>query len=329
MYSIVFSLSPEGISISEELHKRQPKRNKGKSIIDFPSSYCVLDIETTGLNPAYDEIIEVGALKIKDNQVIDKFQSLVQPDDLEDFDPFIEDLTGITREMLADAPFIEDVLPRFLQFLSDSVIIGYNVNFDINFIYDNTKTLLGRDFQNNYVDVLRIARRVHPTLEHHRLKDMIELHNISVDKEHRALSDCYSTQAVFLALQDRIKDDSTLEEFASNQKRKYCLDARDIVGDPSKFNADCPLYHKTCVFTGKLDNLTRKEAMQIVADLGGYVGNNVTKETNYLILGNYDYVANVKNGKSAKFKKAEKLKLSGQDIEIIPESVFYDMINFD
>lgn len=72
--------------------------------------------------------------------------------------------------------------------------------------------------------------------------------------------------------------------------------------------------------------MPRKNAMQIVADLGGINGDNVTKKTNFLILGNNDYCKSIKDGKSSKQKKAEKLKLSGQDIEIIPESVFYDLI---
>lgn len=73
--------------------------------------------------------------------------------------------------------------------------------------------------------------------------------------------------------------------------------------------------------------MVRKEAMQIVADLGGKNADNVTKKTNYLILGNNDYCKSIKDGKSSKQKKAEKLKLDGYDIEIIPENVFYDIIS--
>ena len=72
--------------------------------------------------------------------------------------------------------------------------------------------------------------------------------------------------------------------------------------------------------------MTRKTAMQMVVDLGGLVGNSVTKKTNYLILGNNDYCSSIKDGKSSKQKKAESLKLSGNDIEIISENVFYDML---
>ena len=82
----------------------------------------------------------------------------------------------------------------------------------------------------------------------------------------------------------------------------------------------------TCVFTGTLEKMTRREAMQAVVDVGGSVGDNVTKDTNFLILGNNDYCKTIKDGKSTKQKKAEALMLKGNDIAIIPENVFYEML---
>ena len=113
------------------------------------------------------------------------------------------------------------------------------------------------------------------------------------------------------------------------KKRKtysHGVHAKDIQSNNVEFDVTHPLYGKVCVFTGVLEKMPRKNAMQIVADLGGINGDNVTKKTNFLILGNNDYCKSIKDGKSSKQKKAEKLKLSGQDIEIIPESVFYDLI---
>ncbi|PTJ09351.1 BRCT domain-containing protein, partial [Staphylococcus simulans] len=87
------------------------------------------------------------------------------------------------------------------------------------------------------------------------------------------------------------------------------------------------LYDKVCVLTGKLEYMTRKEAMQTIADIGGINANGVTKKTNYLILGNFDYSTNVKGNKSAKLRKAEKYILEGQDLQILSENVFYDLIS--
>lgn len=108
---------------------------KGKSLIEIPNKYIAFDIETTGLDPMYDEIIEIGAIKIEDGKEIETFSTLIKPE--YEIDEFITELTGITNEMVMDAPKINEVLPKFMDFIKDSIILGYNVNFDINFIYDN------------------------------------------------------------------------------------------------------------------------------------------------------------------------------------------------
>ena len=114
--------------------------------------------------------------------------------------------------------------------------------------------------------------------------------------------------------------------FEASHKTKP-VNAKDITTDNTDFDETHPLFGKLCVFTGTLEKMTRKDAMQIVVDFGGQVGNSVTKKTNYLILGNNDYCSSIKDGKSSKQKKAESLKLAGNDIEIISENVFYDMIS--
>ena len=106
----------------------------------------------------------------------------------------------------------------------------------------------------------------------------------------------------------------------------HSVKAADIQGDAQKIDEDSPIFGCACVFTGKLEKFTRAEAMQIVADLGGINQDGVTKTTRYLILGNNDYCASIKDGKSNKQKKAEKLALEGTGIEILPETAFYDML---
>ena len=108
---------------------------------------------------------------------------------------------------------------------------------------------------------------------------------------------------------------------------EHRIKAKDISSDCNDFDMNNPIFDKECVFTGKLDKMTRKEAMQIVADLGGKNRDSVTKETNYLILGNNDYCKSITDGKSSKQKKAESYKLKGQDIEILSEDVFYEIID--
>ena len=107
---------------------------KGSSILEFPSSYVVIDVETTGLDPVRDSLIEVAALKIQDFQMVDSYSSLINPGIL--ISSFITELTGISNEQLSAAPEPVEVLDALKRFIGTDVVVEHNVNFDINFIYD-------------------------------------------------------------------------------------------------------------------------------------------------------------------------------------------------
>lgn len=306
---------------------------KGSSIFEIPDDYVVIDIETTGLSPEYDSIIEVAAIKYASGKEIDRFSSLIRPQENDDglyIDDFISNLTGITNEMLASADDASSVLPKYNEFIGDYTLIGHNVNFDINFLYDNFNLYLSKPLKNNFIDTMRISRNLHPEETHHRLKDLTKKYSIPRLNEHRALEDCIMTHSVLCSLLNEISTlYSSYNSFLSlinERHKKKTLKSSDICTDKTEFDVSHPLYQKVCVFTGTLEKMIRREAMQLVVDHGGINGDSVTKKTNYLILGNNDYCKSIKDGKSSKQKKAEKLKLEGLDIEIISENVFYDMI---
>ncbi len=135
---------------------------RGLSYIDFPADYCLVDIETTGLIPANDDIIEIGAVMCSGGEISGQFQTLVKPQCRNGIfvDSFIQNLTGITNEMLSDAPEAQTALANFAEFLGGSVIVGYNVSFDVNFLYDGFMKYLKHPLTNNFIDVLRISRRL-------------------------------------------------------------------------------------------------------------------------------------------------------------------------
>ena len=322
------------------------RESKGRSIIAFPDTYCVIDVETTGRSPQWDHIIEVAALKVSDGQEVGRFSSLIQPPSMPGgtyVDDFITALTGITDEMLESAPFAPDVLAEFASFVGDTPVVGHYVGFDINFLYDSFDRYLDRPFSNDYIDTLRVARKLHPEMSHHRLADLVDHFGVTHNKVHRAMGDVEATAECFAHLKDEALEHHGSEErfqelFGSVRKRRrsvpegwktggsHSVNAADIQGDAQKIDEDSPIFGCACVFTGKLEKFTRSEAMQIVADLGGINQDGVTKTTRYLILGNNDYCASIKDGKSNKQKKAEKLALKGTGIEILPESAFYDML---
>lgn len=308
------------------------RESKGRSIVSFPDTYCVIDTETTGRSPQWDHIIEVAAVKISDGQEVGRFSSLIQPPSMPGgtyVDDFIEALTGITDEMLAGAPFAPDVLEEFATFVEDAPVVGHCVSFDIDFLYDSFDRYLDRPFSNDYIDTLRLARKLHPEMSHHRLADLVRLFDVAHNDAHRAMGDVEVTAECFA----RLKAEA-LERYGSEgefQKAfqlggSHSVKAADIQGDAQKIDEDSPIFGCACVFTGKLEKFTRAEAMQIVADLGGINQDGVTKTTRYLVLGNNDYCSAIKDGKSNKQKKAEKWALKGSGIEILPETAFYDML---
>ena len=306
---------------------KSDRTEKGKSIIAFPDDFTVIDLETTGLSPEWDEIIEVAAIRVRNKKIVENFSSLVKPSF--EIDEFITDLTGITNEMLTDAPAPEIVLPLLRDFIGTDPVVGHNVSFDVNFLYDGFNSILGIPFQNDFIDTRRISRKALPDLEHHRLIDIAKALEIVPKAQHRSLADSETALSCFLSLRERIEKDPGIDEFVNSFRKKHynTLDLRTIKAETSDFDETHPLFGKHCVFTGTLSTMTRSEAAQAVVNLGGSCENGITKNTNFLIVGSLEYSSNIKNGKSNKQKKAEAYKLKGLDIETIPETVFLDLIS--
>ena len=167
----------------------------GDAVIGFPEDYTVLDLETTGLNPSTDLIIEFAAIKIRKGNIVDTFQSLCDPGF--PIPPQIEMITGISSEMVRFCPNPRSVLPDFLDFIGDDFVVGHNVLFDVRFIAASNG-----DFKNPYIDTMKIFRKLHPNLLHHRLSDMVDYYNQRNESAHRALSDCFATQSCFQCMKD-------------------------------------------------------------------------------------------------------------------------------
>lgn len=297
----------------------QSRPMKGSSLLEAFHDFTAVDLETTGLSPDYDDIIELGAVRYRNGEAVDRCEYLVNPG--YEIDEFIIELTGITNEMLQAAPSIWEVLPAFMQFVGDDVIVGHNVNFDVNFLYDNCENI-GLDApSNDFVDTMRIARRLHKDWKNHRLDTMIAELDLGSRSLHRGAADAELAAEGYLQM---IADEGFE---AAMVTAKHNLRVSDITAREGFINEDSPLFGKVCVFTGTLESFTRQEAMQMVADIGGICADGVTKKTNLLVLGNNDYCSTIKDGKSNKQKKAEQLILKGADLQIVPESVFLEMLH--
>ena len=172
---------------------------KGKSLIEKVCNYTVVDIETTSLDSYYGKILEISALKVRDNNVVDTFSEIINID--EEIGYFTTRLTGITTKMVQEeGKDLISVLKTFLDFLGNDIIIGHNVNFDIDFLYDNIEENLGIYLTNDYIDTLRLSRKYLRKLKHHKLDDLINYYNLEVRDKHRALNDCILTNQVYIEL---------------------------------------------------------------------------------------------------------------------------------
>jgi len=165
--------------------------------------FVVFDLETTGLNPQKDKITEIGAVKIKEGKIINKFSAFVNPGI--PIQSFIVKLTGITDEMVMDAPPIEQVLIEFMEFIEGTVLVAHNANFDMGFLKHNAK-LMGEKIRNPYVDTLEMSRKMFPELGKYKLNLVAKHLGIELENHHRAVDDSMATAKIFLYCIDVLKE---------------------------------------------------------------------------------------------------------------------------
>ena len=169
---------------------------RGKLLRDYVADYTVFDLETTGIRPDYDSIIEISAVKVTGGKLMDTFSSLVNP---ERPIPYrATKVNGISDEMVADEPALNTIFPDFVEFIGEDILVGHNIHsFDMKFIWKAAEMLFGQTISNDYIDTLSMARRCLPQLAHHKLVDLAAYYQISTAGAHRALNDCMMNQQCF------------------------------------------------------------------------------------------------------------------------------------
>ncbi len=174
--------------------------SKGQSI---DTTYCVLDLETTGFSFRTEKITEVGIMKVKNGGVIDEFSCFVNPE--KPIPPRVVEVTNITDDMVKDAETIDKVMPKILEFVGDSVLVAHNADFDIGFLKYNAKNL-GLSLENTYLDTLRLAKDLFPDYKKYKLGKIAENLGIKVEVAHRALDDVDTTVKVLNVMLKMLKD---------------------------------------------------------------------------------------------------------------------------
>ena len=195
------------------------ENSKNQRLID---EYVIFDLETTGLNREYNKIIEIGAVKVKNGKIIDRFSTFINPH--EKLSEDIIKLTNITDDMLLDAPEESEILPKFFEFFGDSVLVAHNAKFDMGFIKKwaerNNTTV-----ESTVLDTVGLSRTIFPEMTKHTLNVLAKKLHISLENHHRAVDDAEATANIFI-------------KFIEILKNEYNVDTLDEVNELARNNIE-------------------------------------------------------------------------------------------
>lgn len=167
----------------------------GKELYSVTDNYIVFDLETTGLSATRNEIIEIGAIKVENGKQVDTFDSYVKPK--HKIPARATEVNGIENEDVEFELGIDDVLPGFLDFIGDYVLIAHNAKFDISFLSSAKVKVTDEPLQNNYIDTLKWARKIAPELDSHNLDSLIDFYGLEDEDRHSGLGDCVITNELY------------------------------------------------------------------------------------------------------------------------------------
>ena len=169
---------------------------------DLSQTFVVFDLETTGFSNKNDKITEIGAVKVKNFEIVDRFNELINPE--KDISYKVQELTGITNDLIKDKPTIEEILPRFMEFIGDSVLVAHNAEFDIGFINQKCKEM-NIEFKNKSVDTLMLSRILLPHLKRFKLNNLTKELGVPLHNHHRAVDDAAATAQIFIKFLDMLE----------------------------------------------------------------------------------------------------------------------------
>ena len=293
-------------------------RGKGQEWPDFISDYTMLDIETTGLNPYRDHVTELGAVKVRANKVVDEFSQLVVYPRSNHVPSFITKLNGITEDLLLEkGKPVKEAMTAFRTFIGDDIVIGYNVNFDLNFLYDLARKFHLPELSNNYVDVLRLARVYYPQ-QHNRLLDCIQRAGIAQVEQHHGLADSLDTKKVY----DDFRQHFTPELLQKAQGKLKNIDLLQDELEVWELGFRNPVNNKKIAFAPEVE-INGTEAAQMVNNMNGVAQTGVKADTDYLIMSDNGFFSK----SNPETLKAKEFNHAGSKIKRLSESYFLNMLD--
>lgn len=235
--------------------------------------YIALDLETTGLDSKRDRITEIGMAKVRGGNVIDTYKSFVNPG--RQLSARITELTGITDEDVAGAPFIEDIIPDILEFAGEDILLGHAILFDYSFL---KRAIInnGGTFEREGIDTLNISRIYLSDLPSRNLNKLCQFYNIE-HQEHRALNDAIAAHELYLKLLENYYNENTPKAFASHRliykvKKEGPITKAQI----EQLKAIIQLYQVE--FPYDIERLTKNEASRFIDTIKASRGQNQDNE---------------------------------------------------
>jgi DNA polymerase-3 subunit epsilon len=197
-------------------------------LFDQHETLVVVDFETTGMSPEQgDRVIEIGAVMLRGNDMIDRFESLIQPAFLVSRE--IETLTGITNSMLQQAPDVAEVMPRFIRFIGNYPLVAHNASFDQKFL-EAELDLFGKPRPLNFGCTLQLARRIYPDLLNYKLETLVRYKNLPRNgRFHRALADAEMTALLWLSITADLKQRYGFTDLPFDLLKKTAKTSREQV----------------------------------------------------------------------------------------------------
>lgn len=332
MYLAEMNSGATGTDVQPTVQDRPAKKRaiktkqNNKEIEGLPLEFCVFDLESTDKAYRTSEICEIAALKVVDGEVVDEFETLVYIDG--EISPDAARVNHITKDMLLDAPHMTAALVSFINFIgSDSVLVGHNIRtFDLPFI-NLVADRCGIEFgYKDAVDTYTLAKRAWPGLQSYKMDSLRSCLDLDMNGCHRALKDCLDEYALYMRIRKDVEEGgASIAPSKKNMSRSGAKwsgkwarkKAKDFTTEKIMFDEHHPLFNKSVVLSG-IEGDEYEKYLQAVCDLGGHPQDDVTKRTNYLVIGD--------NPGKGKVAKAQKYRDKGVRIDIIDERALVELI---
>lgn len=304
-------------------NSENPHNNTSKKIISnceiTPKDFTIIDLETTGLSVFQNEIIEIGAIKVRDLKIVDKYNTLCNP--LKHIEN--SNIHGIKDFDVAEYKYPIEYMEDLTNFIGDDVIFAYNAPFDLPFLY----SYLPKNLSNKIFDVLRFAQSIDNRKSHKLVNIRKDLKIVS--EEHRAIGDCIATLEYYKFLLSKYKiekisytniqqDLTLLRKNKVNKYANYIAENHKV--DKTNIDENSYFYNKKVCFTGDFFEIPKHQACKKIMDMGGEIQKNINLKTNVLIVGSYKETTN-KEKKAHEYNQKPNVK-----IQVISEKELIELL---